>query len=437
MPRSDYVSLVVDGRRLGSWLEYRIESSLLTPADAWRMTVRVANPDTRDLLRDILKPRKHVQLFVGGEDVGSGRPLEQNRYLQMTGITSARETTGERGQGTEFTVSGKDSASLLLDDNIDPSIVVAAGTRFTDLVRTVVGPWAGEPWNMSVVADHSASRDILTARSTARSVHEVRRGQARSHGIQAPLYSRRVRTTAETTGQPIDTVAGGSVDSTARTGAANGLLQPDIERLTVREAQPRVGESSWEFLERHARRLRLMMWMTPDGRLVVGSPWYDQPALYRICRRYRSNPQDPNEALSGREILNGDEEVSEVVVYGRTRGNDVTRASVVGRATATDWDGPRRVLRIQDNSVRTQAQADARAQRALALAKMRAHVLEYTMPHHGQGNFLYAIDTVAYVDDEVCGVRGEYYVTDRVFMKSRQQGTTTHLTLVPKGSIVL
>jgi prophage tail gpP-like protein len=59
------------------------------------------------------------------------------------------------------------------------------------------------------------------------------------------------------------------------------------------------------------------------------------------------------------------------------------------------------------------------------------------MRGHSDSGLFYAPDTIAQIDDEVCGIHGAYYVTARTFARSARQGPTTELKLVPKGAIVL
>lgn len=433
MPRSDLVSLVADGQRLSTWSSYTIDSRLLTPADGWRLTCHPATSDERAALRHWLRPGKRVRLYVGGGDVSTGATIEQERYLQLTGIVDQRETQGTRDGGTEFQVEGRDVGALLVDASVPINLVREAGARFTDLARAAV-----QPWGIEVVADWSAERDILAGRARRASSDRLHRDQAREHGIASDRYSRRVRVLAELLGRPIDEVAVAAVEAQSRTGSANGMVQPDIERLTMREARPRAGETVWQFLQRHAERLGLLLWMTPTGRLVLSSPRYDQEPLYRLVRRERNDTNDPNTILAGGETLNGGERYSRVTVYGRARGDDLTRSSIVATEIDTEFEADvYRPAVLHDNSVRTVDEAQRRAKKELAKSKANAQILRYTVAHHGQGDYLFAIDRVANVVDEIAGVEGNYYIVARTFKKTREQGTTADLELVPRGSIPL
>lgn len=442
---SDQVELVAGGVVLRTWLEYSVDSKLLTPADGFTMAVAAADRARREELREALQPGKRVQLFIGSPDVGTGATIRQRGSLQLTGIIDSLDIKGDRGAGALFSVEGRDLAGALVDASVPVDLIRSSGTRLVDLVASAIAPWSSEPYRLTTVAtDDTVGRDILTGRGDGNQAGRRRRNQARAHGIRSESFTRRARLAAEAARAPVSEYALANVDARTRRGSASGLVADDIARLTIRDARPRAGESVWEYIDRHARRLGVLMWLSPDGKLVLGSIRYDQPALYKLIRRERSDPNEPNNILSGGAVRNAADRVSSVTVYGRTRGENLERAASL--ATATDPEmaelGLLRPLIVQDGSIRTEEEAERRARRELAKGRANALVLRYTMAHHGQGRSdgtgpLYATHRIAAVDDEIAGIRGEYFITDRTFTKSREHGTRTELLLVEKGSIVL
>lgn len=435
---SDQAELVVDGQLLSTWLDYSVDSKLLTPADGFRFRVAVPDPAQREQVRGLLAPGKRVQLYIGSPDVATGESIRQRGALQLTGVIDERRTTANRNEGVVFQIEGRDLAGFLVKASVPIDLLRNAGTRLIDLAHAAIAPWSGEPWNMRVVADDTAGRDILTG-GTPSDASSRRSRQARAHGVASDRFSRRARLAAEANRAPISEYALADVDVRTRAGSASGMVQDDIARLTVRDARPHAGESVWQFLDRHARRLGVLMWMSPRGELVLGSIRYDQPPIYRLVRRLANDPADPNTILSGGLVENVADRASSVTVYGRASGGDLARATV--RATADDPEmaalGIYAPVTVHDNSIRTQAEADRRAQRELAKGKANAFVLQYTVAHHGQRNYLFATLRIATVLDESADVEGEFLIVDRTFTKSRRDGTRTTLTLVPKGSIVL
>ena len=434
MTRSaDYVALEVGGERLHTWTTYSVDSDLLRPADEFHLTVEVGtgadqvSQDEYRGLRQLLAPGSEFRLYVGDDITGH----RQERYLQMTGRIDDTSIDNSRAKGTVIQVTGRDIAGHLVDSSTPVGLVRDEGTAFLDLVRAAV-----EPWGIEVLADGTASRDILTGRSVLTSSERLQIEEARAQGIPAASFTRAMRRRAERNAQPVDEVAGVTADPRARARRSNQLLASDVQRLTQKRAAPRAGETVWNFLERHAARLGLMLWADPRGRLVVSAPHYDQDPLYRFVRRWRNDADDPNTILSGSRRQSGADRFSEVTVYGRSRGNDVTRTAI--RATVSDDAWPiHRSIVVHDNGLRTVEEAERRAQRELQARLAEADVLEYEMPNHGLGRYLYAIDTMAAVVDEITGVEASWYITRRTFTKDRSGGTSTRVRLVPSGAIQL
>lgn len=435
MSRSDFVFLEVEGQRLDIWTSYKVESDLLTPSDAFSFEVGVGGGLGSDAdrarrfgeLRDLLAPGARVKLYVGDDVTGRTR----SRYVQLSGRIVEREVDVDRQGGTTLRVSGYDDAWPLVQSHVPVSLVREAGTSFIALVRAAV-----EPWEIPVITDTNAARDILTGRAGLTSEQELLVEQARAQGISPALMRRSLVRRAAAAQKPLDEYLNTTASDRARSRSSSGQAPSDIERLTLRDARPRPGETVWEYLDRHARRLGVLMWMSPRGQLVLGSPHYGQAPLYGFVRRFVNRADDPNTVLGGdvRDTLA--DRVSRVTVYGRTHGHDVERARC--RATATDDSVPLAIEQvIHDNDARTEAEANRRAKRALAESQARARTIEYTVPDHGMGRYLYAVDTMARVVDEWAGIDEAMYVTGRTFTRSREGGTTTTVRLARRGSIVL
>lgn len=434
MTRSaDYVCLRVGGERLDTWTSYRVDSDILQPADGFELTVEVGaradqlSQDRFARYREACSPGSLVELYVGDDVTGQRR----DRYLQLTGRIDDLEVTNSRTRGTVLHVTGRDSAAYLVDSSVPVGLVREEGTSFVDLVQASV-----QPWGIEVITDATASRDILTGRHLTTSQDRLRIEEARAQGVPVAGFSRALRRRAEREGRPVDEALGTTASDRTRRRTSNGLLASDVRRVSIREAAPRAGETVWEFLSRHAERLGLMLWMDPRGRLIVGAPRYDQEPLYRFVRRWRNRSDDPNTIIDGGRRITWGDRFSEVVVYGRTRGQDVSRSQI--RASVTDSAIPfQRRLVVHDNSIRTVEEAERRAQREVAKRLANVDTLDYELPDHGLGRYLYAIDTIASVDDEPTGASGAWYVTRRTFSRSRTEGTRTRVRLVPRGAIQL
>lgn len=433
--RSDYVSIEIDDQRIDEWTEYRADSDLLVPADSFTATFEVgaergaAMRDAFQRIRRACVKNASVKLYIGADIHGGDR----TRALQLTGILDEPEVDSSKTNGTVIRISGRDRAAHLVDSAVPVGVVRALGDEamFVDLAREVV-----RPWNIEVISDASAARFVRTGAAGLTPEDRLRVEQARAQGIPAAFMTQHILREAQRAQRPVDEFTGAPVDERARGRSANGMVGSDIERLTVAEASPRAGETVWSFLARHAERLRVMMWFSPDGKLILGSPDYSQTPRYRFVRRWTSDPGDPNNYEEGGTKWNGADQLSKVTVYGRAHGHDVTRSRI--RAVATNLDMPferRKIEHLGDCT--SQAQADAAAKRLIREGEESAEVTTIQADDHGQGRYLYAADATADVLDEVSEIDGPRYITSRSFARSRTGGTHTNLRLVPLNSLTL
>lgn len=483
----DEAFVEVKGKRIEGWTSYRIASNLLVAADAFSMTFEVGGKqrdpdviDARTELLELLTPGTRIRVLVG----------KQNPSPQMIGIIDSRDVEATIDGGFTINVSGRDNAGPLVDSSVGirikvedermvtkyvpgeaiieqqpidasvnaltlmgmrtlPKVVgfepdtitskkVREQVRFVDMVREAVAPWS-----IPVIAESSASRGILTGKALRQPRSALDRELDREYGLAPGSASRQSLRRARRASTPLDDLLGQVPSEAARSRTANGLTPGDVQRIKVKDARPQAGETVWDFISRHAMRFGLMMWMSPNGELILNAPAYNQPPTYRIIRRFRSDPDDPNNVLSGSRSDDVSARFSSVTVYGRSRGGDVRRARIA--ATVVDESAPYlKPLILHDQSIRTEEEARRRANAELTKRKTQSVRLEYMLAGHGQGyidtssdaTVLYAIDTIATVHDDVTGTYGDFYVVSRTFNKTRS-GTTTQLTLLPRGAIYL
>lgn len=465
MADSDFAVLEVNGRQFDKWTSYHIASDILTPADGFSVDVPIlGNADNRNALRDTFQPGADFKLFIVRNDI---------KTLQMTGIVDDRKIHANRA-GTTMTVTGRDLARHLVDSDADPRLGSSGGSggsaryysederarlkklgsprkfttdghaigitttknssltglSFADLVRKLVSPWSIE-----VVTDASAARDILTGRSRLLSGGRLAEQAAKNLGVPVEAFRRSMTSGISVTSA---TLSLATMSPQARKRFANSLTGFDIAQLKIEDAKPAVGEKLWEFIDRHAKRFGLMLWMSPDGKLVLSSPNYGSPPLYRFVRRLRERSDDPNNVLDGNVVDRMGDRHSTVTVFGKAKGSHPERSAFV--STAVDPDVPFFCPKyIHDGAIKSQDEAGRRALREVAHLRAKAFEYECTVADHGQGDSIYSIDTMAEVDDESVGVKGSYYLISRTFEKAKRGSdpTTTQLKLVPIGAIDL
>lgn len=430
---SDHASIDLADRRLDTWESYEITSDLLTPADAWSMSVpfRGTVVERREM-KAAIEGAPTVQLYIGRDVTGR----HDERSLQMTGIVDDYAIDGDREGGVRLRISGRDVGGLLAGSSADVTLGVSEETEFVSFVRQMC-----QPFGIEVVTEGAPARSILTGAIQAEPLDAATLAQARAAGI-SPAAARRAmhRRLALEGGRPLDEELGGTssrAGARARRGSGSGQTGSDVERLRITEAKPHAGETIWDFIDRHARRFGVLPWMDPRGRLILSAPDYGQRPLGRLQRWLDPTVSaERNNIVSGGLRRNIGSQPSTVTVYGRAHGHDATRSPFHSTITNADI-AIHRPLVIHDPAVRSQEEAERRAQRELARLVQEATVLDYEVRDHGLGRYLYAIDTVLEVSDEVADIEGSYYVVSRTFSKTRDRGTTTRLRLVPLFAIAL
>lgn len=440
---TEAVFLEVDGTRLVTWDDYSVDSDLLVPSDGFTFGVslpgdsRLSTPRARRELREKLRPGATVKLYVG-DDTELG---PETRFLQMTGVIDDSEVEATRENGTVISLTGRDLASYLVDASVRLDIRVSEEMGLLKLIEEAV-----RPWGMEVLADSFAARETLRGNQRRRAGSRQQRA-ARSAGLRGDAFSVSLQEEADRTGRPIEDLAGtpeasapgaAQARQAARAAYANGLTPSDIARLKVADARPAIGETVWSFCERHCKRLGVMMWFAPEGRIIVSSPHYTQDPSFSALRRHRSEPGQPNNIISGGVRQSIGERFSKVTVYGK--GNPRSSSRSVPKGTATDESWPSSMPKehiMQDDAIRSDEQAARRALRELNMRKQQSFMLNYELTGHGQGPVIYSIDNIVSVVDDAADVRGNFFVTRRTFKRSRSDGTKTTIAAVPVGSIII
>jgi prophage tail gpP-like protein len=449
--RFDFAAIEVDDLYLEDWTSYRFDSDIFTPADAFSLSIGIGTSNSQTLksnlarLRDKLRPGAEIKFWVG---YGS------KRALQGTGIVDSREITND-GSGTSFSIEGRDRAALMFSA-ADLSLYSADDT-LVDLCKR-----ATAEWSIDVFADPSSMRELRTGEASAGASARALRKKAAELGIPGRRYSKNL----------VDAVAKGTLDASdlgisqsAKDRSGGGITPLEIYALKVKDARVQSGETVWDFLDRHARRLGVLMRMSPDGNLNLLALDYGQEPAYMLRRtldaKTRGAPssglsQNQNNILAGGERYDTSSLYKQVVVHCRVRDpedgplflNSPSPTAIkpkarprkpttrIARDAADDALPFERTLRVQDDNIRTADEAVRRAYRELAKSRMGARVLDYTVRGHGSDGLVFATDTVAIVQDDLVGVNGPYYVVSRSFIRD-ENGPRTSLKLVPLGSIVI
>jgi prophage tail gpP-like protein len=419
---SDFATVEIGGQTITAFESYEMTSDLLTPSDAFSLALSV--PGSAEYRASILaRIRANPTVTIS---IGRDVPGIAIRAPQMVGIIGSLAYEANKDHGATLRVSGTDKGGLLTTSSANPSLQVTSETEFTSFVRTLVAPYG-----IQVITESSIARNLATG-GNSNSFQRVRSRVARGAGVTTSSVSRRALRDAGST-SAVGTSTPRS-QAAARSGHANGMVGDDVRDLKISEAKPQVGETIWEFIDRHCKRFGILAWMDPQGRLILSAPDYEQAPLYHL-RRNLSPGTAPNNILSGGFTEDIGSQPSSVTVYGRSRGHDETRTPFV--AVVEQESFFHRPLVVHDNAVRSVEEARRRGLRELHQRAQEKFVLEYEVRDHGNDGYVYAVDSIFDVQDEAIGVAGSYYCTSRTFTKSRTEGTKTRLRLVPKGALAL
>jgi prophage tail gpP-like protein len=208
-------------------------------------------------------------------------------------------------------------------------------------------------------------------------------------------------------------------------------------KKTIEYVQPHPNEGAFEFIARNLRRFGLWIWATADGSLVISKPNYDQEPRY-ILQRVRGDRIVSVEHAS--YVYDRTNIPSQITVRGKSSGKDFEKATVKGyirdtNARDTEFFEP---FYLQHDQATTPEGAGAFAAQEMSHLKQDERVYTCICPGHRDPRTknIYAIDSIAVVEDDVCGVHEQMWIASRTFKRSASGGTTTELKLLPKGAII-
>lgn len=225
-----------------------------------------------------------------------------------------------------------------------------------------------------------------------------------------------------------------------------GKPRADLDKIQLDAAKVKPPETIWECAVRHLMRHGLMIWDSPDGKIVVGVP-DDQQAPDYYFRAWLTGPQRLNNNVNA---INRAEDVTNAAtsigVFGVGGGKDYRKSKVSSEVVdqeLLDAGFYRRMLFIDEN-VKTPEMAERRAKREMALRRRSRDALRVTVDtlSHDLGDggapTPYAPDTTAdVVTEHLGGALGLYYVEEVTIFQDLSRAQGCEMTLVPEGVWVL
>ena len=375
-----------DGVRVGAVDELTVTHDLLAPTSPWTATLwRTASdaPWPESDLWPLAKVDTPAALVVAGA-------------VQVRGYVTRCQVTASRA-GSPLSITGRDQAAVAQMADADPAISLRNSTLEDALRRLfdVLGI------NLTV---GMLAADARTALAGMRP------------GARVPAASTGRRRTAR-------------------------------RRHKVDQFRVKVGEKVWQLADQLCRRHGYLLYSAPTGdgvALVIDRPAYDSPVLYRLDRKRQQDGSHEGAILAGGRTVDDSQVPTAVTVFGHAAIASREDARLRVRLENEGLVHPRvadafpvRPRYLRDEKAKTQAQCTQRGRREIARAMAGFDVCEYTVQGFGQDGKLYAVNAMARVDDDVCGVRGDWLVTQVVMKRSKAGGHTAQLRLVPKGALVI
>lgn len=441
-PLFEQAMLVIDapnrpefGTVLQTWTEYSYEKDLFRPSDTFSFRLAITatsgpNSPTEEYIRQMMAlttPDTVVKVVVGQDTL-------------MTGIIGTQRITGDK-KAEYVEISGRDPASLLTDNEVDPKLKITRDTTLPDLADQILQRYRGKGIPLRVISDDRTNRSVITGL--------VRKPQQTREYVDTSAGRIRVNYDKDTTKASLaDQVLGVKL-----AGQPQNAAPEFFEKVTIADARPHPGETEWDFLDRHAKNLGVIPAMSAEGDLIFLRPDYNQRTLFTLRRRIGQALAQSNNIISGGRELNYENTATMMHILGRgslyhsERGTKKRRRStkkkpkIQGTATtALPYTWPRERY-IRDSSPLTSADASRVAAREMAHRNSNAEVYTYELPGIGQNGVRFSYDTLAQVIDDLPrpGVNKTCYITKygvRVAL-GRDGSVRTSLTLVPKGAIIL
>lgn len=405
--------IVVDGRELDNWVEYSIESDLLTPADAFNF--KIANPQGE--FSSVVNRFDEVVVMIDGT-------------VQMTGFVDDINKATDADSGTTLEVVGRDRFGQLADVSADPKTLT--GLDLGQIAVKLGQPFV-ERW---IFHNEDNRRRLLVARkrvaavapSSAQKKKDDRRARialqllpagatpaARAAALERLNASNRAAVTAE------------QARSKALTKAKANLAKVKREVFPRIKVEP--GDSPLEIITKAAERAELMVWMTADGQGVIARPTYDQAAVFTLWHYpLASADRQFNNVRSISWQLSGAEQFSNYRISGHSANNRNT-SGTGSRQESSLTDSATTLARkkIIRGSGKSRRQAKIQLEREIQRRNFKSLVCTVEVPGHGQDDLLWQIDTLCAITDEVNGHSGQFYLTKRRFVGD-EQGQRTELT---------
>jgi len=373
-------------------VDYSLDSDYLTSTDGWSVTIYDTDPERLRYLA--LAP---VTLSIHGRPQLFGRVEHINRG----------------GNGGEVRIAGRDHMAELVENNIDPGVRITEDMTLAQAVKAAAGPCG-----ISDVFDESDA-------------------QTRSLKSGAPLK--------------------------AGKDQGFGKLEPG-------NLKPEAGVGVFEWLNRIAARMGCTIQPGPTrSSVILTAPNYESDPIATFVRSRDPTPSMRNNIAratadenygnfptvglaTGKVVTSGesaksagaDVSIADFIRQNAPKVADKVAARLLSkRVKPTDPPADPlllyRLLYVKDDQARKPEQVERSLSRALAERLRSSLSYEATVRGHidPDSGYVFAVDTMATVRDEVADVDERLWIASRTFTYSRGAGAQTRLRMWRPGSFVL
>jgi len=222
-------------------------------------------------------------------------------------------------------------------------------------------------------------------------------------------------------------------------------IRIDADSTRLREkVNVEPGDTAWDVLAHVAEANGLWPWFEPDGTLVIGGPDYAAEPVADLVLRFDG---DGNNVESFDFCMSIAERYSVLTVLGQAHGTELEAGK---HSLAARWIDQRmekiayRPKIVIDHESDNHAVASDRARKLLSDARLKGTTLTARVAGHrivapgrpGDGK-LWSPGQRVNLLSQPHGIEGVYFLMGRRFIRSRQEGTITELTLKEDGAWVL
>lgn len=430
-----------------NWESYDINTSFLTPCDSF--SLKVGSDKISNAVRALLDGGGTIlDIYVSIDDGSPNRPI-------LRGKIDESVLEGDATGGTYYHIHGRNLLGDTMEGGLDPW---SSKNQITD-GTTVAGFMANIfiQFGFKVIYNTDiANRGVKTGNLPGNTTYTT---------STIPIS---VVQETGTTGS-LTQVVSSSQTVTLQQDLSNDF---NMEALTIKELKkPEHSQSAYEFAEIIAKRFRAHIWMSADGlSVIVGQPDYTQQPLY-IFNNTASNPsinnvikfnrslqyKDQPAMIMGRGVTDAGDFGSATIraakvseFYGFLPGTETVTPFVENDLSSFNNFNPMpvteelfpyqkyftppnnsRTMYLFDKHAKTQGELESVLRRKMSEHMRNAFKITYTVEDHDQNGVVYAINTMATVNDEILNIQGVFWIESIIFKQDIQGGTTSQITLIP------